>query len=511
VIRGDGVGAEGADTPYHERMSDVLILQLPSPPGKNVFRECSGGKGTAQPSARESHGHDPDYYDVPYFQFLYIARGLETRGISLRYLDGQAGERFEPSELDAVLREEQPRVLLTVINLPSLESDLELLRRIRRTLPTLRIVLIGPAARLRAEALLEGGLADVVMDANEELAVPELIAAWCAGETEAAESCQVRRGEEIVHAPAVHRMKDLDFVDFPAYHLLDVTRYESDEFLGRRYRYMTVFSSKGCGYSCEYCPYPFGFGSRFLYRSPELVVSDIQRLVEEFGVEQICFRDQVFTVNREHAAAICRLLIERELEVVWICETRYDVVDAELLELMYRAGCREIHYGLETADQGLFEELGKPGGPVSLERFAETIELTQGAGLRVHLHLILGLPGESWTTVRNTVAFLRRVRPFSVQTAIFAPYPGTPLHDRLKREGRLATEDWEAYGAFQAVQPTELLSVEELERAREYIDWNWDKSPWDKIRLRLARLFSRSRRETTPSTTTTSTTPPGCS
>lgn len=471
--------------------AEVLILQLPSPPGKNVFREWSGGMGTAQPSAREHYGHDRDYYDVPYFQFLYIARGLETRGISLRYLDGQATAHFELEELDAVLREELPKVLLTVINLPSLESDLLLLRQIRRVHPAICIVLIGPLARLRAEALLSEELADFVMESNEELAVPELIAGLVAGDEGAAASCYLRRDGEVVHVPAKQRMKNLDFVDFPAYHLLDVTRYESDEFLGRRYRYMTVFSSKGCGYSCEYCPYPFGFGSRFLYRSPELVVSDIERLVREFGVEQICFRDQVFTVKRDHTAKICQLLIERDLDVVWICETRYDVVDAELLELMYRAGCREVHYGLETADEGLFLDVGKPGGPVSLERFAETIEITKRVGLQVHVHLILGLPGESWSTVRNTVGFLRKTRPYSVQTAIFAPYPGTPLHERLEREGKLVSQNWEEYSGFQAVQPTEHLSVEELERAKEYIDWNWDKSLWDKIVLRLGGIFSR--------------------
>jgi radical SAM superfamily enzyme YgiQ (UPF0313 family) len=474
-----------------ESATPVLILQLPSPPGKNVFREWSGGMGTAQPSQRPHHGHDPDFYDVPYSQFLYIARGLQQKGIGLRYVDYQARPRFDFGELQAVLLAQRPRVLLTVVSLPSLESDLELLRRVRALQPELAIVLIGPVGRLMAQRLLSQGLADYLMESNEELAVPELVKKLLAGDPDAPESCLYLRDGEVVQAPSSHRMRDLDFVDFPAYELLDVARYESDNFLGRRYRYMTVYASKGCSYDCAYCPYPFGFGSRFLFRAPALVVADIERLVKEFGVQQICFRDQVFTVNRKHTVEICERLIERDLDVVWICETRYDVVDAELLKLMRRAGCREVHYGLETADEALFHEIGKPGGPVSLERFAEAIEQTQLADLRAHLHLIIGLPGESWKTIRRTLAFLRRTRPFSVQTAIFSPYPGTPLHAELLEQGQLTSASWEEYSGFSAIQPTEHLDVDELRRAQQYVQWNWNKSPWDKLVRRVARLFSR--------------------
>lgn len=473
--------------------ADVLILQLPSPPGTNVFREWSGGMGTAQPSDRAHHGHDPDYYDVPYSQFLYIARGLETRGISREYVDGQAEQRFDLEGLLTRLRARPPKVLISLINLPSLRSDVELLACLRQALPELKVVLIGPVAKLEAERLLREGVADFVMESNEELAAPELIDALLRGDADPAESCHHWVDGEMRLAPTRHPMRDLNFVDSPAYELLDVERYESDNFLGRSYRYMTVYSSKGCSYDCAYCPYPFGFGSRFLFRSPELVVNDIERLVDEFGVEQICFRDQVFTVNRKHTVEICERLIERQVNVVWICETRYDVVDAELLALMRRAGCREIHYGLETADEALFKEVGKPGGPVSLERFAEAIELTKQADLRPHLHLIIGLPGESWKSIRRTIRFLRRTRPFSVQTAIFSPYPGTPLHETLRGEGSLTDESWEAYTGFEAVQPTEHMSVAELRKAKDYVQWNWNKTTWDKIRRRLGRVFERPR------------------
>lgn len=471
-------------------MTDVFLIQLPSPPGKNVFREWAGGMGTSQPSERTTAGHDPDYYDIPYFALLWIARGLELRSLSLRYFDLQDQKRFDEHAFLRQLGADRPKVLITVVNMPSLSHDLQLLRRIKEALPSLRTIVIGPTAKVFPERVLREGAVDIVMAGNEELLVPAIAERLVRADGVGAhDGCYHLEGDRLQQAPALAVMKNLDFVDFPAYHLLDFTRYESDFFFGRKYRYATVYTSKGCAYDCSYCPYPFGFGERFLYRSPDRVVADIERLVREHGVEQICFRDQVFTVNKKHTTAICNGLLAKDLGIAWVCETRYDVVSEELLTLMKRAGCREVHFGLESADPEIFAAVGKPGGPVSLQRFADAIALTKRVGLRVHLHLILGLPGESWESVHRTVAFLRQMRPDSVQTAILSPYPGTPLHRQLVAAGKLASTDWERYGGFEAVQPTDHMTLADLEEAKRYVAWNWDKSAWDKIKLRAKRLL----------------------
>jgi radical SAM superfamily enzyme YgiQ (UPF0313 family) len=116
---------------------------------------------------------------------------------------------------------------------------------------------------------------------------------------------------------------------------------------------------------------------------------------------------------------------------VWVCETRYDTVDEEMLRLMYRAGCREVHFGLESGDPEMFANVAKSDGPQSLELFQKAIGWARDAGMRVHLHCIVGMPDESWVSVRNTTRFLRSVKPHSVQLAYFVPYPGTPLYAEL--------------------------------------------------------------------------------
>ena len=472
-------------------MTSALILQLPSPPFKNVFREWAGGMGTALPTERADWGHDQRFYDIPYSPFLYIARRLGEAGVAFAYHDLQSRERTDLSTFDALLREAAPGVLLTQINLPSLEHDFALLRRARAAVPGLRIVLVGAAGRWFKDRILAAGDADVIMEEAEELVTADNISALLAGDPGRLQACHVARDGAAVALPLRARMNNLDFVEFPAYELLDFARYESDYYFGRKQRYATVFTTKGCPYKCGYCPYPYGFGKRMLYRSPKLVGQDIARLQRDFGVEQILFRDQVFTINPRHARAVCDELIARDLGIVWLCETRYDLMDEELLDRMYRAGCREIHYGLESADEQIFASVAKSDGPQSLEQFERVIGWTRARGIRVHVHMIIGLPDESRESLRHSTEWLRRVKPDSVQFGYFTPYPGTPMFEELKASGELGdigAIDWESLTAFTGpVIPSRHLSIAELRRARERISVDWKYTLGQRVTNKLRR------------------------
>ncbi len=472
-------------------MPDVLLLQLPSPPHRNVFREWAGGMGTALPTARATWGHDQKFYDIPYSPFLYIARRLGDGGIGFAYRDLQADESLDLTAFDAVLAAVAPKVLVTQINLPSLEHDLELLDRARRVCPGLRIVLLGAAGRWFRERVLREGHADLVMEEQEELVTSDNIAALLAGAPERLESGHVWRDGAVATLPSRARMNTLDFVEFPAYELLDFTRYESDYYFGVRQRYATVFTTKGCPYKCGYCPYPYGFGKRLIYRSPALVGRDLARLKQDYGVQQILFRDQVFTINPRHARAVCEELIARDLGLSWLCETRYDLVDEDLLDLMARAGCREIHYGLESADEAMFAGVAKSDGPKSLALFADVIRWTRARGMRVHVHLILGLPDESRETLRHTANWVRRAKPDSVQIGYFTPYPGTPLFEELRGAGELGDVgaiDWESLTAFtDPVIPSRHMSIPELRRARAWLSVACKYTLAERVANRLRR------------------------
>jgi radical SAM superfamily enzyme YgiQ (UPF0313 family) len=475
-------------------MVAACLMQLPSPPRRNVFREWAGGMGTSLASDRTVPGHDPGFYDIPFFTLLYVARVLDQQGLAYRYVDGQANTEFDEAGFLAQLAQDMPSVLVTVVNIPSLEPDLALIGRARAAVPGLRVVLLGPTAKWFKERLLREGHADFVMEESEELLTGRNVARLVAGEDlSTLEGGSAWADGAVRPQPARTPMTTLDFIDFPAYGLLDFSRYESDYYFGEKMRYATVFTTKGCPYKCGYCPYPFGFGKRLIYRKPQTVGDDIERLVREFGVRQILFRDQVFTVNRKHAAAVCEELIRRDLGVKWVCETRYDVVDEAMLDLMYRSGCREIHYGLESADQEMFGAIAKSDGPQSLDLFEKVIGWTKARGIRCHTHLIVGMPDESWSTVRNTGKWLRKVKPDSIQLAYFMPYPGTPMHKELKESLALGDPDaidWEDFGSFtRPVMPTKHMTMEEVQRARDLLSWDLRYTLMERLGMRVRKML----------------------
>ena len=203
-----------------EAMTDVVLLQLPSPPRQNVFREWSGGMGTALPSSRTVYGHDQQYYDIPFSGFLYIARQLEIFGIEHKYKDYQALSIFDEESYISFLIEENPKILVTVVNIPSYSGDFYLLRKATKAVPGLRIVLIGPTAKWYKEQILSQGDASVIMEEGEELFVAENIKEMLSGTNDLSlQACSVYNDGRVETLKPKSVMKDLSFVDFPAYDL----------------------------------------------------------------------------------------------------------------------------------------------------------------------------------------------------------------------------------------------------------------------------------------------------
>ena len=479
-------------------MVSVVIAQLPSPPFKNVFREWAGGMGTTLSTTRSSYGHDQQYYDIPYFSFLYIASSFEQQNISYKYLDFQSKESYPLQEIYDELFDCSPQVLVTVINLPTLNADLDLLQEIKQQQPALKIIVLGPSAKWYKQRILTEGVVDIIMEGHEEnLTVINVSRILNNSELALADldlqGVSFLSYDKVVTTPTRDQLKNLNFIDFPAYHLLDFKRYESDFYFNSKYRYATVFTAKGCPYSCGYCPYPFGFGDKLIYRSPEKVVDDIERLINEFGVKQILFRDQVFTMNKKHASAVCNEIIARKLDVVWICETRYDIIDFELMELMYQAGCRELHYGLESADEELFAKVAKVDGPKSLDLFKQVISWTKQAGIQCHVHMIVGMPDESAQSLKNTTKWLREAKPGSVQVAYYVPYPGTPFWEELKSTkvlGDVEQINWDEMSSFdRPVVATKHLSIEQLRKATDRMKVDWQFTFLDRIENKIRRML----------------------
>jgi radical SAM superfamily enzyme YgiQ (UPF0313 family) len=137
-----------------------------------------------------------------------------------------------------------------------------------------------------------------------------------------------------------------------------------------------------------------GWGKKWTPRSPKDIVDEIEQLYAR-GVEGFLFREQSFPMNKKHAIKVCEEIIHRKLDIAWFCEARVDHVSKMLLELMKKAGCKQIHFGLETGDPELIK-LGKP--QTDLDTTRKAFRLTKETGLWATAHVILGWPDETLET-----------------------------------------------------------------------------------------------------------------
>jgi hypothetical protein len=196
---------------------------------------------------------------------------------------------------------------------------------------------------------------------------------------------------------------------------------------------------RGCPFACTFCSTNDFFRRNFRLRSPERVLLDMRLLAAAYSIRDFELVHDMFTVDRRRVAAFCEAMIASGDKFTWSCSARTDRIDEELLDLMGRAGCRGIFFGVEAGSERMQRIIDKHLDP---DRAEEVIDATERAGIGSTVSLITGFPEERWEDLRQTVRiFMHSARsPKShPQLNLLAPLAGTPLHSKHKSE--LVLED----------------------------------------------------------------------
>ena len=253
-------------------------------------------------------------------------------------------------------------------------------------------------------------------------------------------------------------LEDLDSLPFPAHHLLPL------EDLKRMGKILfPLITSRGCVYWCDFCSTVRMFGRGYRMRSPKNVVDEMQLVHDNYGVDQVTFYDDAFTVDRNRVLKICEELHSRRLDMKWDCGTRVDMIDRELLKTMKDAGCIAVWLGVESGSQTM---LGAMNKSIKLDQTQTAFKTAHEEGLITIANTVLGFPGETEQTAWETINFLKKLNPDDVGFYVATPYPGTPMYDQVKKEGWLRITDFDKYDTAGATFETPWLSMKKLEEIR---------------------------------------------
>jgi radical SAM superfamily enzyme YgiQ (UPF0313 family) len=293
---------------------------------------------------------------------------------------------------------------------------------------------------------------------------------------------------KIVHNPARPLSPDIGDIPWPAYHLFKIERYTNlqpmTDGLDPHARAYTLVTSRGCPYQCIYCSKPIT-GNTWRARQPADVVAEWQYLVEEMGATEIGVTDDVWNLKLERAKEICRLLIAEGLtQVPWVTVhgMRADHTDAELFELMKRAGCKRVGFGVESGNQAVLDSIKKRQ---TLEDVRRAFKQAKAAGLETMGFFIFGLPADSEESMEDTIRFALELDPDMANFMIAAPYPGTELWEIARRDGRLFSLDWRDYAIHDERARYELPTL-----PTELVERKWHEA-YRRFYLRPGRIWRR--------------------
>ena len=253
-------------------------------------------------------------------------------------------------------------------------------------------------------------------------------------------------------------LEDLDALPFPAHHLLPL---DSLKRMGKVL--FPLITSRGCVYWCDFCSTVRMFGRGYRMRSPKNVVDEMEIIHNKYGVNQVTFYDDAFTVNRERVVKICEELHQRKLKLIWDCGTRVDMVDRELLKTMQDAGCIAVWLGVESGSEAILSAMNKR---IKLDQTRLAYKTAHDIGLMTIANTVLGFPGETEQTARQTINFVKELNPDDVGFYVATPYPGTPMYDQVIKNGWLRVTDFNKYDTATPTFETPSLSIEKLAQIR---------------------------------------------
>lgn len=336
---------------------------------------------------------------------------------------------------------------------------------------------------LRERLLLDYPAFDYFVAGEGEVTLSEL----AAGNEPASVAGLIYRdeaGQPVACPPRTH-IANLDNLPFPAYEKLSSfpRDYHLPLFSYVQTPGATMITSRGCMFQCSYCDRSV-FKKGYRYNSADYIYEHMKYLRVQFGVRHINIYDDLFTANRQRIASLCERLAKAPLGLNFNCAVRIGHTDDDLLKMLKSAGCLMVSLGIESADPDM---LLRHKSGVTLEEARDTVRRIQAAGLRAKGLFMMGLPGETEESIRQTSDFILELGLDDMNMAKFTPFPGAPLWSTIQNEGSF-TEDWRLMNCLNFVFiPRGIASRERLDQLyNEHVKRFYSDSAWrKKFRQRL--------------------------
>jgi anaerobic magnesium-protoporphyrin IX monomethyl ester cyclase len=482
-----GAAVRGLAQARPEDAVDVLLVNPPSPDGGIWIR-------TQHRVGRRSR----EEMIWPQCSLAQLAAMLHP-DYSVGIVDAIA-ERMTWPQFETVLREKSPRFYLTQVTAPTLTNDMYGVM-LAKSLGAQTMAFGTHVTPMHVETMRDFPALDYVLRGEPELTIRELIDVienrqdaqpeWIAAllkkadptweppvngskDLSAVKGLVWRKAGEIQVNATRPFVSSLDDLPMPMHHLLPLKSYIMPLMKGP---FTFIVTSRGCPAGCSYCIKHVSYQNSVRLRSPQKILEELE-LLSSLGIHNIHMYADLFTVNRDQVMGLCELIVESGLRIKWTCNSRVDFVDEEMLTMMGRAGCWMISWGIESGNETILRKARKGAKPTQAR---DALLWAKNAGIRNWGYFIIGLPGETVETIRETIDLSKTLPLDLALFHVAAPYPGTPFFFQVVENGwfRKGTK-WEQVDMDKGtVLEYDNLSAEDLLhwQRRAFREWAFRPGP----------------------------------
>lgn len=380
--------------------------------------------------------------EQPPLGLAYLASISKTKGVDVKIVDANI-EQLPIKEIVRRAVEYRPDILGVTMTTPVFNTAVEIITEIKKNISVTAIT-GGPHPSALPSETLNTGVVDIVCRGEGEETLLDIFE-W------------FKKKKTLKDIPAIDYLNNgglasngaRDFIDnldklpFPDWDGFSLDGYSGSE--RKENLSLPITTSRGCAAKCCFCYKTFGH--RYRFRSPENVVEEIGYLKSRYNIHEFIVIDDSFALINERVKEICRLIIDRKLNLPWTVPSgiRVSPISENLLNLMKKSGCYRVFFGAESGDPEILKNINKG---VTLSQIKQAVNLAKRVGLEVGVFFMIGNLGEDEETINKTIRFSLELNPDFAIFNIATPYPGTLFYEKVKQEGRFLFRRWEELSSF---------------------------------------------------------------
>jgi anaerobic magnesium-protoporphyrin IX monomethyl ester cyclase len=235
--------------------------------------------------------------------------------------------------------------------------------------------------------------------------------------------------------PSRHLIKDLDILPFPKHSIF----FTNNRISG------CIITSRGCPFHCTFCCLESISNRRVRYRSIDNIIMEIESLVNNYPqLKEIWIHDDSFFLDNNRVISFCNEIIKKKINVEFVCSGRVKPISKNMIFKLEQANFKKVMLGLESGDKNILKNTKKG---ISLDDTINAVKLFHSSSIMLHIFLIIGLPGETEQTIKNTIKFIKKLQKikyiyYGEDLAILTVYPGTEIYELTKQSCDIADDFW---------------------------------------------------------------------